>query len=274
MATPIYFEPETLDTAQEMSDAGKTKKSICEFLGIAYNTKRLGKLLEDHAAAALADKEMRKQKRLTAMPQEELVAVIEDYLGGCSFKELSDNYYRSTTYLKRRLELVGALLRSPLALDPLNPPTFPEEGLLLDSDFLGRIEQPFLEKTRKAWEATVTEAKKNPEWAKAREILGSTSKFPISQKLRIDGELVWVPAYQCLGEVIKQIPSKGDTAYRVLLLDGSLQRNVHVAYWDLCSLRHLQDLGVNVLALGSCLKNDEVTQALNAALKAAKASKA
>lgn len=269
----VYFEPDTLDEAQAMLDNGSTKKAVCEFLGIAYNTTRLAKFLEDHEAKKAADKELRKKKRKTACTKEELVAIIEDYLAGASLSELSDNYYRSTTYIRHKLDMAGALIRNGAAKNPLNAPIFPEEGLNLDADFVERIQKPFEEKNRKDWESTVELVKADSEWNKAREILGSGSKFPKNQALRLDGELVWVPGYQCIGEVIKEVPSKEDKAYRVLLLDPHQQKNVHIPYWDLCSLRHLTKLGVNVARMGSYFKNDEVTQLLNEALKAAKKAK-
>ena len=272
-AKAVYFEPETLQEAQRMLDEGNTKKSVCEFLGIAYNTKRLGTILENFEKEQEREKEMRKAKRRTACTQEELIAIVEDYLQGMSFKDLAENYYRSASYIKHRLHMLGALIRDSGARNNLHAPAFPDEGLNLDADFLPRVEKLFAESNRKAWETAVENAKKTPEWASAREILGAGSKLPKYQKLRLDGELVWLPGYQCIGEIIKEVPSKGDKAFRVLLLDAGMQRNVHVPYWDICSLRHLAKEGVNVQKMGSHLKNEEVTQLLNEALKAAKKAK-
>jgi hypothetical protein len=264
-AAVTHFEPEALEQAQAMLDAKQTKKAICDFLGIAYNTKRLGTILENFARSKEADKELRKRKRATACTSEELASIISDYLLGMSFKDLSERYYRSPAYIKHKIELAGGLLRHTGIADPLNAPTFPDEGLLLDPDFKERVETKYTEKTRKDWE-TIVAAK----GAGLREILSATSKFPEQQALRQDGELVWVPGYQCLGEVIKEIPSKTDRAYRVLLLDEGKQMKIHVPYWDICSLRHLESMGVDVASLGNYVKNTEVTQLLNEALRAAK----
>ena len=272
-AKVVYFEPETLTKAQEMLDEGSTKKAVCEFLGITYNTKRLGTILENFGKEQEREKEYRKAKRRTACTQEELVAMIEDYLNGMSYKDLADNYYRSATYIKHKMEMVGALIRDTGARNNLHAPTFPDEGLNLDADFLPRVEKLYQLGSRKEWEAEVERSKKDIDWSKAREVVGVGSKWNKNQKLRKDGEIVWLPGYQCIGEVVKEIPSKGDRAFRVLLLEAGMQRNVHVPYWDICSLKHLEKLGVNVQKMGSHLKNDEVTTLLNEALKAAKRSK-
>lgn len=270
---PVHFEADTLDIAQQMLEDKETKKSICEFLGIAYNTKRLGTILDNHEADKLREVELRKQKRRTACTKEEKVSMIEDYLSGDSITKLSESYYRSTSYIRHQLEMAGALLRSNSAKDPLNPPMYPDQGLLLDAEFKEREQTHFSLTTKKEWEDAESSAKAKDGWAAARSIFSSGSKFSKTQAVRLDGELVWVPAYQCLGEVVKEVPSKTDKAFRVLLLDPSYQRNVHVCYWDLCSLRHLVDLGVNVERMGRCLKNDDITSALNEALKAAAKNK-
>jgi len=266
----VYFEADTLDEAQAMLDNKETKKAICEFLGITYNTKRLGTILEDHATQKESEKDLRKKKRLTACDNEELVAIIEDYLSGASFKELSDNYFRSATYIKHRIDMAGGLIRSNAARNPLFAPIFPDDGLNLDADFVGRKQQSFREKTRKEWDAVVLE--KQAKNGTLREVVGS-GKLPSVQALRKDGELVWVAAYQCLGEIVKQVPTKDDIAYRVFLLDKSMQMYVNIPYWELCSLRHLKELGVTVERMGSYTKNEDITLALNDALKAAKGIK-
>jgi len=56
-------------------------------------------------------------------------------------------------------------------------------------------------------------------------------------------------------------------------LDKSMQMYVNIPYWELCSLRHLKELGVTVERMGSYTKNEDITLALNDALKAAKGIK-
>ena len=82
------------------------------------------------------------------------------------------------------------------------------------------------------------------------------------------GELVWVPGYQCMGEIKKAMDNPVG-AYRVLLLDEGKQHNVHYMYWDLASVAHLQELGVDVKSLGFRWSREDVIDLLRKAVAAA-----
>lgn len=82
------------------------------------------------------------------------------------------------------------------------------------------------------------------------------------------GELVWVPGYQCVGEVRKAMDNPVG-AYRVFLLSEGRQHNVHYMYWDLASVSHLQDLGVDVKALGFKWSREDTIELLRKAVAAA-----
>lgn len=108
-------------------EAGGTKKAACEILGIAYNTKRLGDLVEEWIARKEQGKVMRAKKRKQPVTNQELADIITDYLSGSSLVDLADRYYRSTNVIKYHLEKHGALLRFHGTVDPLNPPLIPEK---------------------------------------------------------------------------------------------------------------------------------------------------
>ncbi|AXC43092.1 hypothetical protein [Salmonella phage S124] len=82
------------------------------------------------------------------------------------------------------------------------------------------------------------------------------------------GELVWVPGYQCIGEVKKTLTNPVG-AYRVWLLGEGKQQNVHYMNYELASVKHLQELGVDVKALGFKYSREEVITLVNEAVKAA-----
>lgn len=82
------------------------------------------------------------------------------------------------------------------------------------------------------------------------------------------GELVWVPGYQCVGEVRKAMDNPVG-AYRVFLLSEGRQHNVHYMYWDLASVSHLQELGVDVKALGFKWSREDTIELLRKAVAAA-----
>lgn len=80
------------------------------------------------------------------------------------------------------------------------------------------------------------------------------------------GELVWVSAYQCIGEIKKDM---GNDVYRVFLLHEGMQHNVHQYTWDLGSMKEFEKLGVNVRSLGRKWTKEESYPILNEALEKA-----
>jgi S-formylglutathione hydrolase FrmB len=92
---------------------------------------------------------------------------------------------------------------------------------------------------------------------------------------RVDrkGEIVWLPGYQCLAEVVKEVPSKQGKAYQLYLLDPERHQYVNIMYWDIGSLRHLEELGAKIGERGEFLNAQSCQELLNEALKAAKKAK-
>lgn len=83
------------------------------------------------------------------------------------------------------------------------------------------------------------------------------------------GEIVWVPGYQCTGEIKKEVPSSnGFKSYRVYLLDGERKEmNVHYPCYDLGKLQHLVDIGVDVKRLGVAMNKGARDELLREALR-------
>lgn len=205
---------EQFKAAQLILDNGGTKKAACEALGIAYNTKRLGELLEEWHETSARVKAMRATKRKTAVTPDEIKNFVEDYLDGSTWDELSRHYHRSSTLIKAKISTAGGLIKQVGTVDPLFPPILPEECVALSFEI---------------------------------------------------GEKVWVAAYQCLGEIRREVPG----GYAVLLLDPFQQRNCNIATSELGSLKHLRDLGVNVDRLGVVLDKAECNELVSKAVRAA-----
>lgn len=111
--------------AIRMLENGSTKKAVCEFIGIPYNTSRLATLLEDYVNGVERDKEQRRLRRGKPVSQDEVVNIIEAYLSDDSISEIANRFYRSEVLIKTVLERYGALLRDNKA-DPLSPSIIPE----------------------------------------------------------------------------------------------------------------------------------------------------
>lgn len=89
-----------------------TKKTACEILGIAYNTTRLGTLIEKHKEKKARDKELRSQKRGKPAQPGEVQFVISSYLEGSSLEHISDSIHRSTPFVKGILEHYNVPIRA------------------------------------------------------------------------------------------------------------------------------------------------------------------
>lgn len=252
-----------------------TKKAACEMLGILYNTKRLGTLIDEWVEDQERSARLRKEKRKQPCTPEELVNIIEDYLDGATFDGLSKRFYRSTAYIKHRLELAGALIRVSGSVSPLNPPLLPDECVLLEETFRCR-ERVNLEVANEAeWVKKRTQVMIENGWKAddCIEVYNRAGKFDTKRSIDHKGEMVWLPAYQCLGEVVQEVKHRECKAFRVFLFKDDHHQFVNVAAWDIGSLRHLVELGVDVTRMGSFSRGTDCTSSLNKALAAARKNK-
>ena len=117
-----------IPAAIQMLDEGSTKKDVCAFLGIAYNTARLGTLIEEYISGVERSKEQRRLRRGKPVSQDEVVNAIEAYMSGDSISDIANRFYRSEVMIKSILEKHGALLRDNKA-DPLNPSFLPDNAV-------------------------------------------------------------------------------------------------------------------------------------------------
>lgn len=124
--SPFRADAEKMAQAILELENGGTKKRACEIIGIAYNTTRLGTLIEDHLSRQVRDKEIRAKKRTQAVTNEEAAAIIIDYLNGESYDGLSDRHHRSVGMIKNIVEKNGANLRIVGSVNAMNPPALPE----------------------------------------------------------------------------------------------------------------------------------------------------
>lgn len=122
---PVDISKEQYQEALTILEQGGTKKAACDVLGIAYNTKRLDKLLDEHVKKQEVDKKVRAKKRKQAVTDIEVAEWVTSYLNGASLSQLSDTYFRSIQVIKYHLEKHGAMLRQA-KVDKLNPPMLPD----------------------------------------------------------------------------------------------------------------------------------------------------
>jgi hypothetical protein len=98
--------------AMWMLKVGKTKKSICEHLGIAYNTKRLDKIIADFQAQELRLKELKEKAKTKVFSDAEKRTLAKDYQNGTSISAIAAQNYVSAQKVKAFIIEQGVPIRS------------------------------------------------------------------------------------------------------------------------------------------------------------------
>lgn len=107
---------------------GWTKKDCCAFLGIAYNTARLEKLIADYQGKLQYDKECRSKKKGTAATSEEIIFSIQEYIEGATIESIAKALYRSTGLVKNILVKNHVAIR-PVSHNYFAPELVPEKAI-------------------------------------------------------------------------------------------------------------------------------------------------
>jgi len=90
-----------------------TKKDACQILGMAYNTTRLGTIIEDFKKTQARTAKRRAELRGKPATPEDIVYVISEYLSGEPIDAISKATYRSTGFVKTILETHAVPIRVP-----------------------------------------------------------------------------------------------------------------------------------------------------------------
>ncbi|AJF40866.1 hypothetical protein [Vibrio phage JSF12] len=266
---------EQFKKAIEWLDNGGTKKGACEILGVS-NNKTMEQRIAEWKSSQETSARLRKEKRKQACSPEERANLIEAYFDGDSFTDISERFYRSVAYVKHILYLSGALLRENSAeASPLNVPLLPDECVLLEADFRVRERISFEAESLAVFETEKKKilAERGLKQSDIVEVRSHAGKWNPHCAIDIKGETVWLPGYQCLAEVVKEVPSKHGKAFRLYLLDQGNHMYVNCVYWDIGSLRHLELLGAKISSRGNYTPATQCVEAMNEALKKARTQK-
>ncbi len=90
-----------------------TKKDACQILGMAYNTTRLGTIIEQFKERQARSAKRRAELRGKPATREDVVYIISEYLNGEPVDAISKMTYRSPTFIKRVLEDNAVPIRVP-----------------------------------------------------------------------------------------------------------------------------------------------------------------
>jgi hypothetical protein len=114
-----------------------TKKDACQILGMAYNTTRLGTIIDEFKKKQYRDAERRAEKRGKPVTDDERVYIISEYLAGETVDSISKSTYRSPTFIKSVLEANAVPIRVP-GSSYFKPELIPE-GAMRDKFKLGEV---------------------------------------------------------------------------------------------------------------------------------------
>lgn len=90
-----------------------TKKDACQILGMAYNTTRLGTIIENFKANQARNAKRRAELRGKPATPEDVVYIISEYLSGHTIDAISKMSHRSPTFIKTLLEKHSVPIRVP-----------------------------------------------------------------------------------------------------------------------------------------------------------------
>ena len=88
-----------------------TKKEACQALGMAYNTTRLGTILQAYQDKKKRDSERRAALRGKPATQDEIVFIIQEYLEGSTIDAISKSTFRGSAFIKAILEKYSVPIR-------------------------------------------------------------------------------------------------------------------------------------------------------------------
>lgn len=105
-----------------------TKKAACDMLAIAYNTTRLGTLIEKYKEGKARDAARRAKLRGTKATSEEITYVIQEYLEGSTIDALTKSTFRPANFIKHILENNSVPIRAT-SHDYFKPELIPEGAM-------------------------------------------------------------------------------------------------------------------------------------------------
>lgn len=121
------LDPANLEKVIKLLEDPKpiTKKDACAMLNIAYNTTRLGTIIEKHKEKVARDKARRAEKRGKPATTDEIRYVIEGYLEGSPIENLGESIHRPAGFVKQVLDRFDVPIRAR-AHDYFKPELIPE----------------------------------------------------------------------------------------------------------------------------------------------------
>ena len=114
-----------------------TKKDACQILGMAYNTTRLGTIIEQFKEKQARTAKRKAELRGKPVTKDEIVYIISEYLAGEPIDAITKQTYRSAAIIKKVLEDYSVPIRVP-GHSYFSPQLVPD-GAIRDKFKLGEV---------------------------------------------------------------------------------------------------------------------------------------
>ena len=133
MATRRSKDEERLDAAHierviDLLENKGTKKDACQILGIAYNTTRLGSIVDKYKESKAKEQAKRAEKRGKPASQAEITYAIQSYLEGDTVDSISKALFRGATFVTSILHKYAVPIRQS-AHSYFRPELIPDEAV-------------------------------------------------------------------------------------------------------------------------------------------------
>lgn len=92
--------------------SGKTKKFVCSHIGIAYNTKRLEKIIQDFHTGIEREARLKKEARSKIFTKVEKDNIAKEYLAGTAQSNIAKEWYISPQRVKKILIELNVPIRA------------------------------------------------------------------------------------------------------------------------------------------------------------------
>lgn len=207
-----------------VSEKPITKKEACDLLNIAYNTTRLGKIIEEYDEQRAYTKKRKGSLRGRPASDAEINEACTSFLAGNTITDISKRLFRSAGFVRAILDRVGVPERPGNQEERLTPHYFPDECVATDFDY-GEI----------AWSATyhstvIIKERLTPEYVSSKKGMS-----PVDYESKYGG-----PCYSIY--VVQKVDSE-DTFFSNVTSGGF---NAYAPSYELGKLQHLKQYGVNL----------------------------
>tara|TARA_Y100001938_G_scaffold150399_1_gene241148 strand:+ start:486 stop:1259 length:774 start_codon:yes stop_codon:yes gene_type:complete len=112
MAKPTDISEAKIRQAIWMIKAKKTKKAVCEHLGIAYNTKRLDAIIQEFHDKQKREAELKKKARNKIFTKAEKQGIADSYMAGDAQSAIAKQFYVSPQRIKKILLEMNVPIRA------------------------------------------------------------------------------------------------------------------------------------------------------------------